>query len=71
MSYVIPEGYRLKTDEELAELPVRPWIFGWGDVVDDNIPRKHEWLYKPCCSSCRSNNEKKESELKTEPSNNA
>ena len=53
MPPVIPNGYRLKTDEEFARQPVRPWIFGCGDVVDDGTPRKYAWLYKPCCRNPR------------------
>ena len=67
MSHNIPDGFRLKTDKELAELPVRPWIFGWGDVVDDNTPRRYAWLYRPCCRNRRPDDEE---ESKTEPSTN-
>jgi len=41
--------WRLKTDEEIEEMPVRPWICGCGDEIDDNTPRRCEWLYWPWC----------------------
>ena len=51
-------GWRLKTDEEIEKMPVRPWLCGCGDVVDDNTPRKHEWLYYPWCRNPNLNKNK-------------